>query len=322
MALAERYRFLGRLGAGGMAEVLEAEILGASGFVRRVAVKRMLSSAAEDPAFVRMFLDEARIASHLHHANIVGVIDYGVVEGAPFQVLELVDGLDARTMLRRAPDGRLPAEVALHLAVQVGHALAAAHAARDVAGTLLGIVHRDVSPANILVSWGGDVKLADFGIAVAKDRSEKTETGMMKGTLLFMSPEQATGGGVDPRSDLFSLGCVLHMLLTGASPLAGDGFQRFLRTGRAELDPSLPIDLRAIIERATAYDRGARYTDAAQMTEAIGEALARRTKRDPRLVLVEHLAPLRAARRAPSPLDELFRIDLVVPAGARAVTGA
>jgi tRNA A-37 threonylcarbamoyl transferase component Bud32 len=295
-----------------MAEVLEAEILGEAGFVRRVAIKRMLASASDDPMFVRMFLDEARIASRLHHANIVAVLDYGVVDGAPFQVLELVDGCDARTLLRRAPEGKLPIDIALYLTAQVGHALAAAHEARDAAGAAMGIVHRDVSPANVLVSWDGDVKIADFGIAFAKDKADKTEAGTTKGTLSYMAPEQAITGRVDARADVFSLGCVLHALAAGASPIAGEGFIRFLERQELDLDPSLPGDVRDIVEMATRYAPERRFQSAVALTEAVGQALAARTTREPRRRLVEHLAPSRQARRPQGRLDAFLQVDILL----------
>jgi serine/threonine protein kinase len=310
-----RYRVIRRLGSGGMAEVLEAEALGDAGFVRRVAIKRMLGTANEDPSFARMFVDEARIASRLHHANIVSVLDYGIVDGTPFQVLELVDGVDARTLIRRGEGGKVPVDIALYLVAQIGHALAAAHEATDVAGEPLGIVHRDVSPGNVLVSWDGDVKLADFGIAFAKDKSEKTEAGTTKGTLVYMSPEQAITGRVDRRADVFSLGCVLHALLTGASPLAGDHFTQFLSEQKLPIADGLPEDVHSIIEIATQYDREQRFQSAIALTEAVGRALASRVEREPRRRLVEYLAPLR--RKAPEVrgrLDALLRVDIVVTA--------
>jgi len=311
-----RYRVMRRLGSGGMAEVLEAEALGAAGFVRRVAIKRMLGAANEDPSFARMFLDEARIASRLHHANIVSVVDYGLVDGVPFQVLELVDGVDARTLVRRAEDKKLPVDIALYIVAQIGHALAAAHDAVDAAGEHLGIVHRDVSPGNVLVSWDGDVKLADFGIAFAKDKSEKTEAGTTKGTLIYMSPEQAITGRVDRRADIFSLGCVLHTLITGASPLAGDHFSQFLSTQTVPLAGGMPEDVHSIVEIATQYDPEQRFQSAIAMTEAVGRALAPRVDREPRRRLVEYLAPLRKkAPDARGKLDDLLRVEIVVAGG-------
>lgn len=294
-----------------MAEVFEADAVGEAGFVRRVAIKRMLSTALEDPALPRMFMDEARIASRLHHASIVGILDYGIADGAPFQVLEYVEGIDARKLVR-ASGGRVPEDVALYIVGHIGHALAAAHEAVGPEGQPLGIVHRDVSPANILVSWGGDVKLADFGIAFAKERSEKTEAGMMKGTLLFMSPEQAIGGPVDGRSDVFSLGCVLHTLVTGTSPLAGEAFTRFLLDRVLVLSDALSPGVREIVEMATRYEPQRRFQSARALAEASFSALSARLSRDPRGRVIEHLAPMREeVRVARGRVDGLLHDDIV-----------
>ncbi|MFO0738898.1 MAG: protein kinase [Labilithrix sp.] len=307
-----RYRVVGQLGRGGMAEVLEAQAMGEAGFERRVAIKRMLPAAASDASSGRMFVDEARIASQLHHANIVSILDYGIVDGTPFQVLEFVDGADGRTLVRKSEAGRLPVDVALHLCAQVGHALSYAHAARDERGAPLGIVHRDVTPGNVLVSWEGDVKLADFGIAFSENRTEVTEYGMTKGTPSYMSPEQALGVPVDARADVFSLGCVLHMLLTGSSPLAKGAHLDFYTKHVLELAPDLPDDVTAIIRQATFFDRADRFSSAGAMTEALGQALAARSARDPRMALKSFVAPMRPPQKvAVAKLDHLFEAEIV-----------
>lgn len=290
-----RYRLLRRIGVGGMAEVFEAVVQGDAGFERRVAIKRM-RGADLDPAYERMFLDEARIASRLSHANVVAVLDYGVVDGRPFQVLELVDGIDASQLGARleAENRTIPCEIALYICVELGHGLACAHEAVDTAGIPLGIVHRDVSPHNVLVSWAGDVKLSDFGIAFAHDRSERTSGGVAKGKLAYMAPEQALGGRVDGRTDVFALGCVLHALLAGASPLADpDALSAFLAGDPLPIADDLPSDVRAIVERATARARHDRFESAREMTNALGVALAKRIDRDPKSMLAELLRPLR-----------------------------
>ena len=295
-----------------MAEVLEARAMGEAGFERRVALKRMLPAAAADESHGRMFVDEARIASRLHHSNIVSILDFGIVDGAPFQVLEFIDGADGRSLVRRSAEGKLPVAVGLHLCAQVGHALSYAHGARGEGGGALGIVHRDVTPGNVLVSWEGDVKLADFGIALSENRTEVTEYGMTKGTPSYMSPEQALGVTVDPRADVFSLGCVLHMLLTGKSPLADGAHLDFYTKHVLALAPGLPEDVRAIIRQATFFDRADRFRSAAAMTEALGQALASRTSRDPRMELKSFLEDIRPAKQAPvGSLDHLFDVEIV-----------
>ena len=299
-----------------MAEVFEGVALGAGGFRRRVAIKRMLRERSFDAAFGRMFLDEARIASQLHHANIVGVLDYGVSEGLPFQVLDYVEGMDAGRLRERgaAMGAPLPVEVALYVVTQIAHALAYAHAAVDGDGQPLGIIHRDVSPGNILVSWSGDVKLTDFGIAFAKGRLETTIAGTTKGTLLYMSPEQIMRGELDARTDVFALGCVLHALLTGSSPLAGDSAMAELVAGKPlAIDRGLPDDVYDIIGKATRRSRSDRFDGAAPLAEVLGEALARRISRDGRTITREWLAKVRgeaAPRRGK--LDAFLDLEMVL----------
>jgi hypothetical protein len=243
------------------------------------------------------FLDEARIASHLHHANIVAVLDYGIAGGLPFQVLELVDGLDLQSAL--ALGAPLPPELALYVCTEVAYALSHAHEARAPDGQPLGIVHRDVKPANILVSYDGGVKLGDFGIAFARDRLQRTEVGIAKGTREFMSPEQWVAGEVDARSDVFSLGCVLYALITGASPMGRTRAQELLEGQELTFDQPLPEDVALLVARATRRQKRERYRTAAEMAEALGAALQARVHKPPKALLQEWtraLKPLAEAR--------------------------
>jgi serine/threonine-protein kinase len=289
-----------------MAEVFEATASGERGFERAVAVKRML------PEIGRIhddgFLDEARIASRLHHANIVAVLDYGIADGLPFQVLELVEGLDLQSALDL---GRpLSPELALQVCVEVTYALSHAHEALGSDGQPLGIVHRDVKPANILVSYDGDVKLGDFGIAFARNRLQQTEAGIAKGTREFMSPEQWMGGAVDGRSDVFSLGCVLYALLTGTSPMGQTRAEELLEGSELKFDQVLPVDLAPIIERATRRQKRDRYPTVAEMGEALGAALQRRVAEPPKQLLqkwMRELRPLASTRPSESVDLELAR---------------
>jgi serine/threonine-protein kinase len=302
--MSARYRLRRRLGRGGMAEVFEATAQGERGFERTVALKRML------PEIGRIhddgFLDEARIASHLHHANIVAVLDYGIADGLPFQVLELVDGLDLQSAL--ALGKPLPPELALHVCAEVAYALSHAHEARGPDGQSLGIVHRDVKPANILVSYDGDVKLGDFGIAFARDRLQRTEVGIAKGTREFMSPEQWLAGEVDARSDVFSLGCVLYALVTGDSPMGRTRAQELLEGQELALDKPLDEDISTIVVRATRRQKRDRYPAAAAMAQALGAALQKRALAPPKELLqtwMRELKPLAEARPRESVEAEL-----------------
>jgi tRNA A-37 threonylcarbamoyl transferase component Bud32 len=314
-----RYRLTRQIARGGMGEVWEGVAVGEAGFERRVAIKRMFGEPGEDESLARMFLDEARIASQLHHANIVSILDYGVTDGLPYQVLEYVEGADAEQLARRGREAGvpLPVELALHICAEVAHALRHAHEARDAAGVPLNIVHRDVTPSNILLSWSGDVKLADFGIALARHRKERTLAGLTKGKPAYMSPEQMTGGELDGRADLFALGCSLHALLTGHSPLAGDGRMADLLAGvELPLAPSLPEDVSALIARAVRRAKHQRFQSAAEFAAACGKLLAQRLESDARSHLGAWLARVREAGAASRRLPVQERVMPPVGVGA------
>ncbi|MBI4814800.1 MAG: serine/threonine protein kinase [Deltaproteobacteria bacterium] len=271
MASPDRYELIRQIGSGGAAEVFEANLRGESGFSRRVAVKRLL--AVGDARLERSFLDEARIASALHHANIVSAIDFGVSEGVPFLVTELVDGLDLESLFTGAArlGEVIPPELALYVTSEVACALDYAHQANDAQGRPMGVVHRDVSPENVLVSWQGEVKLTDFGIAFAARRLEHTVAGVAKGKQSYMAPEQLRGGAVDARTDIFALGCVLHFSLTGRS--AND------RSARG-IEGSVPEDVARIIRRATLAQPESRHESADVLGIECREALHARLDRD------------------------------------------
>ena len=282
----------------------EATARGAHGFARRVAIKRLLPEASGNPELTRMFLDEALTASRLHHAGIVSVLDYAVVDDAPFQVLELVDGWDASFLLRaaKARGQTMPPDIALYLATEVAHALAYAHEARDERGVPLGIVHRDVKPSNMLVSRGGDVKLGDFGIALARERASKTTGFVARGTPAYMSPEQLLGSGmVDVRTDIFALGCTLHALVTGTSPLSDETARAAMMSGgNLRLDPTLAPGIGRIVERAVSIAAPARFASAREMAVAMGGELAALLRTDPKTRMLEWLSTLTLPVRPPS----------------------
>jgi eukaryotic-like serine/threonine-protein kinase len=269
------YTCVRRLGVGGMAETFLAVQHGTAGFEQRVCMKFMLASLRNDRTFRQMFLREATIAASLRHANIVGVID--VDEEAGYIVLELVDGVDLRTLLDAAPSRRLqPHHVSL-IAVELCKALAYAHA-RTRRGQPFGIVHRDISPSNVLVSHYGEIKLTDFGVAKAMGSVAEPPSTGIKGKLCYMSPEQTRGENLDGRSDLFSLGIMLFELLAGVRPFDGPtDAQTLLRieSGKhpslVELAPEVPGGLALVIERMLRRDPDHRYPSA----DACIDALAR-----------------------------------------------
>lgn len=300
-----RYRVGQLLGRGGMAEVHEASLEGHDGFVRKVALKRVRAEVASDPELARLFADEARIASHLHHANLVGILDFGVHDGVAYQALELVEGVTLEALREHlAASGRaIPEEIALHVVREVAHGLAYAHRATDEHGKALGLVHRDVSPSNVLIGFSGDVKLTDFGIAFARRKRVETAHGVARGKPSYMAPEQATQGTLDARTDLFALGCTLHFALTGRSPLEGDEVLVKLLVGeRAPLDPSLADDVKELVASAVSPDRRERPSSAEIFAERCDAARRARTERDGRAALRAWLAPLAPELRAASAL--------------------
>ena len=239
MAQHGRYKILRRVADGGMAEIFLATQLGREGFAKPIILKRIHSAIYADPQFRNMFIDEAHISMSLSHSNIAQVLDLGVSAGRYFLALELVDGWDLGRVLHRAATAgvRLPRELALHITAEVCRALAYAHSKTE-GQKPLGIVHRDVSPHNILLSDQGEVKLTDFGIAKAMNKREHTGTGVVKGKVAFMSPEQAMGKPIDQRSDLFSLGTVLYLMVTRSRPFEGPSdLETLLRVQKGDFRP-------------------------------------------------------------------------------------
>ena len=215
--LVRRYDIGGLIAEGGMAEIVAASAMTEAGVSKRVALKRIRTGSSNDPQFVARFFDEVRLAMQLSHANVVQVFDFGRTEdNAFFLAMEFVEGVDVQR-LRRLPDGgRLPPAEALHVVAQMLRGLDYAHRRTDSEDRLLGIVHLDVKPANVLVSFEGEVKLTDFG--VARSRDVRRPTVGISGTIPFMSPEQTRGEPVDLRSDVFSAGVLLYTLLAGECP--------------------------------------------------------------------------------------------------------
>ena len=229
------YELTKRLGVGGMAETFVAVRRGLAGFEQRVCLKRILPTFAGDADFIEMFLREARLSALLHHGHIARVLDFGVAEGSHYLTLELIEGTDLRTLLRDHLHSRGNV-LEPGLTSYVGHALAAAldyaHTADDC-GRAAGIIHRDVSPSNVLISNEGEVKLADFGIAKATRIPGSIQSGALKGKVPYMAPEYALGRSCSPRSDLFSLGVLLYECLAGRRPFDGDNDMQTLARARA-----------------------------------------------------------------------------------------
>jgi len=212
------YELIEKLSSGGMAEVFRARLTGRDGFVKEFAIKRILPHLATDENFGRLFVNEARVAARLRHANIVQVFDFGDVAGSPFIAMELIEGRDLRSIqkLLAARHERMPINLTSAICCQVLKALHYAHNLTDEQGLSLDIIHRDVTPHNVLVSLAGEIKLADFGIAKAVFTTAHTAQGLVRGKLQYMSPEQIQGRALTQKTDIFSLGVIWYELLTGA----------------------------------------------------------------------------------------------------------
>jgi serine/threonine-protein kinase len=268
------YRLLTRLGAGGMAEVFLAVAYGASGFEKRVAIKTLLPELRGNARLQRLLIEEARLGARLHHRNLVQVHDLGVVDGVYFVRMDYVDGRDLGALVQR---GRPLPGLALLIAEEVALALRHVHRAVDDEGRPLGLVHRDISPANILLSREGEVKLADFGVAKATMLADVTQANVRKGKYAYMSPEQVRGDPLTARSDQFSLGVTLVELLTGARPYDGETPLQTMDLIRAAEPPALTgVDepLRALVLRCLAADPSARFDDDEALIGAIAACRA------------------------------------------------
>lgn len=276
-----RYELLAPIASGGMASVWAARIRGTRGFEKLVAVKTILPHLANDPHFETMFLDEAWIASEIVHPNIAQVFDLGEQDGVLYLVCEWIDG-ESLAMLRRRVEqaaDQIPVAIALRIMGDVCAGLHAAHELRDAAGQPLQVVHRDVSPQNIVVSDAGAVKVIDFGVAKALNRAMgETVSGKLKGKVQYMAPEQARSASVDRRADVWSVGAVLYHLLAGRVPYDADSplaVLNMLLSGEPPppLPAHVPVAVSEIVMRALAYDPTERYQTATEMQMAIALAL-------------------------------------------------
>ena len=285
-----KYTLLSHLATGGMAEVYFARQRGPSGFERELVIKRILPHLAADPSFVQMFLAEATLAARVNHPNIAHIYELGDHAGDYFIAMEYVPGVTLERVLElvkdRDPPG-LPWPIAVRIIASAAEGLDHAHKARDGEGRPLQLVHRDVSPSNIMVSWDGVTKILDFGVAKSEVQGDsagarvRTGVGVLKGKLPYMSPEQLQGLELDPRSDVFSLGSVLYELLCGQRPFPGDSMAQLTvqilsrePVSPEVLAPSFPADLKPIIWRALSKSVTERYQTARDLKQDLEQFLA------------------------------------------------
>ncbi len=278
----QRYRVIDKIAAGGMAEVFRAESAGIEGFKKKVAIKRVLPHLSQKRKFMSMFLDEARLSAQLSHSNVVQVFDIGMGDDTYFIVMEYVDGADLKAIIETARRRRaeFPLEEAVYITTQICDGLAYAHDLKDGKGNPFGIVHRDVSPPNVLITRYGEVKITDFGLAKANNQLEKSEPGIIKGKFSYLAPEAAMGHDVDVRVDIFAVGIILWEMLAGRKLFLGDSDYETVRLVQqanipslSEINPKVPPGLEQIILKALARDLNQRYSCALDLASDLNAFL-------------------------------------------------
>ena len=274
----QRYRIIDKIDAGGMAEIYRGVAISIEGFEKQVAIKRILPNLCQNEQFVTMFLDEARLSMQLNHANIVQIFDIGKVDDTYFVAMELVDGANLRRVMQRALDRGLqvPIAIACYMMMGVADALAYAHEKVDGSGQPLHIVHRDVSPPNVLLSRQGEVKLTDFGMAKAASNAQISDAGVVKGKFAYLSPEVVEGKPADPRADIYSCGIILWELLCGRRLFVGKtdlDTVELVRQGEVQkpsaLRPDVDAELDRLVLRALAKNPKRRFQSAREMEQEL-----------------------------------------------------
>ncbi len=267
----QRYRVVERLASGGMAEVFLAESAGIEGFKKQVAIKRVLPALSEKKRFIAMFLDEARLSANLSHSNVAQVFDIGVGDNAYFIVMEYVDGADLKQIVEymKRSNQAFAVEAACFIASKICEGLTYAHELRGTDGQPLEIIHRDMSPPNVLITKHGEVKIVDFGLAKAQSQLEKSEAGIIKGKFGYLSPEAAQGKPIDHRTDIFAVGIILWEMLAGRRLFYGEtDFATVKLVQEAKIpslraeNPKVPAELEQILGRALAREPTSRYASA------------------------------------------------------------
>jgi serine/threonine protein kinase len=309
-----KYQLIRKLATGGMAEVFLAKAAGPMGFEKTLVVKRILPHLAEDPTFVEMFLGEAKLAAQLNHPNIVQIFDFGEADGEYFLAMEYIDGPNLRVLIKRARTAgvQLPTAICARLIAAACEGLAFAHDFSDPAtGEPLGLIHRDISPDNVLVSRQGAVKVVDFGIAKAAGQSHKTQSGVIKGKLAYMPPEQVRARPLDRRVDVYALGVVLYELLTLHKPFdaASDAgtMQAILfeeLTPAVQYRPDLSEPMQRILDRALAKDREKRYPDCLALAADLEEFILSVGKPVTAQQIVQLIAQVAPNTDAPMPTPQ------------------
>lgn len=303
----QRYKVLEKIASGGMAEVFRAESAGLEGFKKTVAIKRVLPHLSEKKQFIGMFLDEARVSAQLSHSNCVQVFDIGVGDNTYFIVMEYVDGADLKGVIehRRKTGTPFPVEEACLICVRICEGLSYAHELTDHGGESLHIVHRDMSPPNVLITRFGEVKIVDFGLAKANSQLEKSEPGIIKGKFSYLSPEAAQGLPVDAKTDIFAVGIILWELLAGRRLFMGETdleTVRMVQQARVppirQINPKVSAELERVIARALAGDPAARYQTARDFGRDLNNMLFHMGRAVSSFDIAQLVEPIRLEREA------------------------
>lgn len=277
----EKYLLLDRIAVGGMAEVYRGKLTGEKGFEKPIVVKKILPQVAEDKEILAHFIDEARLAALLQHENIIHVYDFGEAEGSYFIAMEYLFGKDLSSVIEKSIQKNLPVslENALFIISKICEGLEYAHNLFDLQGKPLNIIHRDISPQNIFLTYDGKIKIIDFGIAKTSSQTSRTQVGIIKGKVAYMSPEQAEGKLIDKRSDIFSTGILLYEMVAQKPMYEGDTAQILLKAINAEYDPpeklspNLPSKVFEILNRTLAKAPDMRYQSCGEMLTDIEDCM-------------------------------------------------
>lgn len=276
-----KYFLMEKIAFGGMAEIYKAKTFGVDGFEKMLAIKKILPHYSSDREFISMLTDEAKLVVQLSHTNIVQVYDLGKVGDDYYISMEFIDGVNLREILYRAKElkEKLPLPICLFIASEICKGLDYAHSRKDASGKPLEIVHRDISPQNILVSFEGETKIADFGIAKAAQNVSETSSGTLKGKVTYMSPEQAVGKPIDPRADIFSVGLILYEMITGERFFTGESQFEVLKKIRETnitqeiLSQKIPAEVVPVLAQALTYTQKNRYQSAGEFQIALTRLL-------------------------------------------------
>ena len=276
-----KYLLLEKLATGGMAQLYRGKIIGVQGFEKIIAIKQILPHLSAEKELVDAFIDEAKLAGLLNHQNIVQIYDFGQIEDSYFICMEYLFGKDLRFIASKSLERQVPLGLqnALYITTRICAGLDYAHKLKDFQGKALNIIHRDISPQNIFITYEGEVKILDFGIAKAASQSTITQMGMIKGKVAYMSPEQASGNPIDHRSDIFSAGILFYEMLSGRKMFQGDTMQILAKVRRAEFDPpeaaipAMPVTLYRVLHQALAKEPSDRYQTCGEMLADLEECM-------------------------------------------------